>query len=138
MREKAFTLIEILVVITVIGVLFGTVVISYSSLTRSSRDAKRKSDLEQIRSALELYRSNDALAEYPVSSNCTNLASLITTYLPNFPSDPKASVYSYGCLSSSSDYTIGSHLETTTVTCTSLGSCTGGCNYCIGPYGQKP
>ena len=138
MKKKAFTLIEILVVVTIIGVLFGTAAISYSSLSKSSRDAKRKSDLEQIRSALELYRSNDPLAQYPDAGNCTDLASVITTYLPNFPSDPKSGTYSYGCSTSDSDYTIGAFLEVTTSTCSfSLGCGTENCNYCLGPYGQK-
>ncbi len=138
--KKSFTLIEILVAATIIGVLFGVASVSYNSLTKSSRDAKRKADLEQIRAALEMYRSNDVNSSYPTAGTCSALATALsapTNYLPTFPSDPKASFYSYGCVSSSSNYTLGAHFEATTPGCSAPPSCTGGCNYCVGPYGQK-
>jgi len=54
--KKGFTILELLIVIGIISLLvtFGTGI--YSSAQRSSRDAKRKADLEQIAAALELYR----------------------------------------------------------------------------------
>ena len=137
----AFTLIEILVVVTIIGVLFGTAAISYSSLSKSSRDAKRKSDLEQIKAALEMYRSNEPSALYPSAASCDELDNLLELdpYLPNFPKDPKEDTYSYYCATSDSDYTLAAFLEITTSTCfTSLTCGTVECNYCLGPYGQKP
>ena len=138
-NNRSFTLIEILVVVTIIGVLFGVATISYSSLTKSSRDARRKSDLEQIKAALEMYRSNNPLALYPSAASCEELDGLIDSYLPNFPKDPKDGTYTYSCSTSDSDYTIGAYLEITTSSCTSIGGggCTVDCNYCVGPYGQK-
>lgn len=136
--NKGFTLIEVLVAATIIGVLFGVASISYSSLTKSSRDGKRRADLEQIRAGLEMYRSNDTNGEYPTAGSCTALATAISAYLPTFPADPKSSTYSYVCSSSTTDYTIGAYLEATTSTCTSVSGCSSsGCNYCAGPYGQK-
>lgn len=54
--KKGFTLIEILVVMTIIGILAGLSLTASMGAKKSSRDGKRKADLEQIRSALEMYR----------------------------------------------------------------------------------
>jgi len=63
---KGFTLIEILVVATIIGLLASGAIVSYQQLSKQSRDAKRKTDLEQVRAALEMYRSNEDT--YPVGT----------------------------------------------------------------------
>ena len=63
---KGFTLIEILVVATIIGLLASGAIVSYQQLLKQSRDAKRKTDLEQVRAALEMYRSNEDT--YPVGT----------------------------------------------------------------------
>ncbi|KKU11410.1 MAG: hypothetical protein UX17_C0079G0007, partial [Parcubacteria group bacterium GW2011_GWC2_45_7] len=47
-KSFGFTLIEILVVATIIGLLAAGGFVTYSNLSRQSRDAKRKADLEQI------------------------------------------------------------------------------------------
>ena len=67
MKQKGFTLIELLVAMTVAAVLMGLALVSYQSARKSARDAKRKSDLEQIRSALEMYRSDNG--KYPLRIN---------------------------------------------------------------------
>lgn len=94
-----FTLIEILVVISIIAVIITIAIVSYTTINKQSRDAKRKSDLEQIRSALEMYRSDNGY--YP-SVNTTgfgtaaNLGSvLVSTYIPAIPTDPKSSQLYY-------------------------------------------
>lgn len=56
--RNGFTLIELLVVIAVIGLLGSIVLASLNSARAKSRDAKRRSDLAQLRTALELYYSN--------------------------------------------------------------------------------
>ena len=137
MKKKSFTLIEILVVTTIIGLLATTASTIYSQLGKQSRDARRKTDLEQIRSALELYRSNNNVYQASVSTNCSNYTALTgsPTYIQSMPSDPKTG-YNYYCNITSSDYTLGAYLETGSGTCG--GSCgTSSCNYCIGPYGQR-
>lgn len=65
--KRGFTLIEILVVIALIGVLAGLMIVAFQGTRRSSRDGKRKADLEQIRSALEMYKADKG--SYPA---CTN------------------------------------------------------------------
>ncbi len=62
-KKQAFTLIELLVVMVVIGVLTALIVPNYMSARERARDAKRKSDLDQIQKALEMYKMDNA--QYP-------------------------------------------------------------------------
>lgn len=148
---NAFTLIEILVVMTIVGVLAVTTSIGFSSSLRSSRDAKRKADLEQIKAALELYRASNNT--YPavgtgvgqIQLDCTSNGALTDpvggtgTYLSNLPKDPACPTSSYSIATTQSDYTLGAHFEGTTSTCTVALSCGTGiaCNYCLGPLGPR-
>lgn len=139
--KKGFTLIELIIVMAIIGILATTGVFAYQSVLKNSRDAKRKADLEQIRAAVEMFRSNNTASSYPAAGSCGALSSvaLFSTYMPVMPSDPQTG-YTYYCNVLASDYALGARMEGTS-TCTSVSaSCgTGGnCNYCVGPYGQKP
>ncbi|MCK4520480.1 type II secretion system protein [Candidatus Parcubacteria bacterium] len=67
-NKKGFTLIELLVVIAVIGVLSSIVLVSLSGARDRARDAIRKSDMSQIRKALEVYWST--YEHYPPEGLC--------------------------------------------------------------------
>lgn len=54
-KNKGFTLIELLVVIAIIGVLATLLLLQLGSARAKARDAKRISDVTQIRTALEQY-----------------------------------------------------------------------------------
>lgn len=54
-RLKGFTLIEMLVVISLIGILVVMAVASFTSTQKQARDTVRKSDLKQYQNALEAY-----------------------------------------------------------------------------------
>lgn len=54
--KKAFTLIELVVVISIIAVLAGVVIVNTSSAQKIARDNKRKADLTTIQSTLELFQ----------------------------------------------------------------------------------
>ncbi|MDE2031248.1 MAG: type II secretion system protein [Patescibacteria group bacterium] len=70
--KKGFTLIELLVVIAIISLLASIIMSSLDAARSKARDARRKSDVVQIRNALELYYSK--CGTYVVKQNCTGTA----------------------------------------------------------------
>lgn len=63
--KKAFTLIELMVAISLVAILVSLAVVSIKKSQESGRDARRIADLESIRKALEFYK--DANGRYPRS-----------------------------------------------------------------------
>lgn len=60
-KRSGFSLVELLVVITIIGLLLGFATISYANFQQKGRDAKRKADLRATQQALEqFYADNGA------------------------------------------------------------------------------
>lgn len=63
-NTKGFTLIELLVVISIIGLLSSFAIVSLNSARIKARDALRKGDMAQIRTAMYLYFDDNN--QYPV------------------------------------------------------------------------
>ncbi len=136
--ERAFTLIELLVVISIIGVLVALSVFGLQGARQASRDAKRKSDLEQIRSGIEIYKSDcdkypDLIGSSLVGDGSTTSCSTTNTYISTTPVDPTSpnSSYRYANLTTTT-YEICAALEQggDTVTCGGFTSCGNAiCNY---------
>lgn len=53
--RKSFSLIELMIVIAIMGVLAGLITGNFISSLKKGRDARRKTDLEQLQRALEMY-----------------------------------------------------------------------------------
>ncbi len=68
--QKGFTLIELLVVIAIIGLLSSVVFASLNSARAKARDAKRLSEIAELKKGLELYYADNGV--YPPSSSATN------------------------------------------------------------------
>jgi len=64
-NKKGFTLVEMLVVISIIGILSSFAVVSLNSARQKARDALRKGDMAQLRTALNLY-FDDNDYQYPI------------------------------------------------------------------------
>ena len=71
-RNKGFTLIELLVVIAIIGILASIIIVSLIGVRERARDARRKSDLRSLRTALELYYGKNK--KYPSTPTSVNWA----------------------------------------------------------------
>jgi len=116
--NKGFTLIELLLVLAIIGVLTTFLMANFIGAKARARDAERKSDLRQIQSAFELYRSDQG--SYPPAALFICGGSLTnggTTYMQKIPCDPLNSgsnVYTYTPAGTPpTSYTLSACLENT-------------------------
>jgi len=122
-HTRAFTLIELLVVIAIIGVLSSVVLASLNTARGRARDAQRFSDLEQVRTALEMYYADHG--SYPLqttwhgtSPGCysgtsnpnATIPGLAPTYIPAVPVDPNGSgTHCFLYLSNGTNYKFMAH-----------------------------
>lgn len=97
--SRGFTLIELLVVIAIIGLLSAVIIAPIQSSRKKARDAKRVSELREIKKALEIYFDDNG--SYPSTcamsySGASWAAVLPTNYLPRMPLDPINTTSQYG------------------------------------------
>jgi type II secretion system protein G len=97
--QRGFTLIELVVVISILAILSGVLVPRVSNHMRASRDARRLSDIKAVRNAIEQYymdkgeypraNANSAYGGWDVSFDGDFIAVLIENgYLSDAPTDP--------------------------------------------------
>lgn len=110
-NKRAFTLIEVLVVISIIGILMSILVLNFEESRKRARDNVRKSDLKSVQLALEVYKAQNG--KYPDpgcgvapygsaggwagpgpnsagwgTSCSTYIVGLAPDYIPALPNDP--------------------------------------------------
>lgn len=102
MKQRGFTIVELLVVIVVIGILAAITIVAYNGIQNRARDTDRMSDINAIRKALEVYKSFNG--EYPEENATTweysytdpqNFLSALKPYLGKTPVDPVNSTSRY-------------------------------------------
>ena len=131
--KAGFTLIELLVVITIMAILIGVAAVSYRKTIQLGRDSKRKADIEEIRQALETYRSEKG--HYPNTGLEGGLSALAPSYISAIPTDPKSGNYAYVAGSNGTvlTYSLCSSLEIdpvqTLVNCGAADCGSTACNY---------
>ncbi len=121
-KTNAFTIVELIVVITVIAILTGGAALSITSNARNARDTRRRTDIQQIKSSLEFYRSAQPNGFYPVA-----LPTLVPSFMEAVPTDPSSTTttvinYTYtpapsGCNNTTTlctTYSLSTSLETGT------------------------
>lgn len=86
-KTKGFTLIELLVVVTIVGIVSIGSIAVYTNTQQKARDTSRISDMQNIKSAIQLQYMNegvhlppDQIVDYLISKN----------YLTGIPVDPLA------------------------------------------------
>jgi general secretion pathway protein G len=135
-KETGFTLIELLVVISIMGILLALSVYGMQEARRASRDSKRRADIEQIRSALEMYRAD--CGQYPLSIGASIIGNggpgcpVSNVYLSTVPSDPNSPDRSYSYSGTQASYIICAALEqapSPSMDVTGCGNCGATCNY---------
>lgn len=103
-KSKGFTLVELLVVISIIAILSVIGMTVFSGVQKGARDAKRRGDLDAIRLALEQYKAQNG--SYPTAGTSNwcwqtlpcwstgdassgNLGPLLTpNFIQSLPKDP--------------------------------------------------
>lgn len=130
MRNKGFSLVELLVVIGIIALIMVAVFPNFSGARLRARDNQRKIDLKNIQSAMELYKSDQSPPAYMPSptwrpaicgacwssdANCGSVAGS-NIYMRKIPCDPASlttpTPYIYSLNSSDNlKYTLSACLE---------------------------
>ena len=86
--KKAFTLIEILIVVVLLGILAAIVIPQFSDASTDAKLSAQASDLHTLRSQVQLYRAKTG--GFPA-----NLAALAPDYIESVPTNPVTSA-AYG------------------------------------------
>jgi prepilin-type N-terminal cleavage/methylation domain-containing protein len=84
--SRGFTLVELLVVIAIIGILSTLLLLQLNVARQKARDAKRVADMNQVRSALELYYDDEG--HYMESNTLVDITAALSKYLTRIPTDP--------------------------------------------------
>ncbi len=105
-RPKGFTLLEIMVVVTIVSFLLVVGIVSFNQSLKESRDKARMAQLEQMRVALELYKAQNGVYpakgcgvterwagpgphSAPWTGTCPEyIAGLVPDFIADLPEDP--------------------------------------------------
>ncbi len=103
--ERGLSLIELMVVVSIIAILSALLYANFNEGGEQARDAERKADLRTIQSALELYKnrygrypagcnsagtwSGQVGTAYTCASGSQYITALAPEFLPVLPTDPK-------------------------------------------------
>ncbi len=150
-KSKAFTLIELMVVVAIIGILSAIITANLATSKSKARDAKRISDLASLQLAMELYF--DRCNQYPTAASgmpdITSTAGCpttpvikLSTFISQIPVYPTpGSAYAYDLKGDYSDYVLKAVLENSSSLDRFIGTspfdntfvCNGTTDYCVQP-----
>jgi prepilin-type N-terminal cleavage/methylation domain-containing protein len=115
--QKGFTLVEVLIVISIIGLLASIILVGLGGFRAKGRDTRRVADLRAVQAALELYYTK--FNEYPSDNNWDALSSALRTAgigVTSIPRDPASAQggydqYAYDTSSDKQSYILRARLE---------------------------
>ena len=89
MRRRAFTLIEILIVVVILGILAAIIVPRFADAAGDSNDASLRTQLRIVRTQIELFRVQN-MADPDLSAGQQWNELLVNNYLHQVPINPPA------------------------------------------------
>ena len=93
--KKAFTLVEMLIVVIIIGILMAALLPRLKGAQERARDTARKANISQISTALEMYFNDNGY--YPNGQCVSDLKqALVPQYMSDLPTDPQKGRIAYG------------------------------------------
>ena len=105
--KSGFTLIEVLIVVSIIGLLSAVVLVGLGGFRSRGRDARRVTDLKSIQNGLELYYSKNN--EYPATLDVLMTAGI---GINKIPKDPIGSAnYLYSLSTNKQSYVVAATLD---------------------------
>ncbi|MDD3488159.1 MAG: type II secretion system protein [Candidatus Pacebacteria bacterium] len=119
-NKKGFTLIEMLIVITIIAVLASLILVGMGGARQKSRDSKRVADLHNVMNALELYYSfkghypkgtYNSVQSWDTFVNDITKEKLSIGRIPRDPLNTGLYYYRYASNDLGTDYVLGARLE---------------------------
>jgi prepilin-type N-terminal cleavage/methylation domain-containing protein len=117
-KSKGFTLIEMLIVITIIALLASLILVGMGGARAKTRDSRRVADLHNIMNALELYYAKNGVypeGTYSSSTSWDTFRTILTgagigvSRVPQDPLNNTTYYYQYG--GTTTDYVLGALLE---------------------------
>ena len=124
--KKAFTLVELIVVITILAILWTIAFVSMSWYSKTARDSTRTSDISKIKSSLELFHINSNKYPDPTEAQPITYSGWLAWYqwifwnstfinvekLDKIPKDPLTEKeYAYSVLNTKQEYEIAWIME---------------------------
>ncbi|HSW90060.1 MAG TPA: type II secretion system protein [Patescibacteria group bacterium] len=108
-KRNGFTLLELLVVISIIAILIGLSTVSFTTAQKKARNAKRRGDMKAVQNAFEQYNSVNGT----YNATCDTMASgSLSAGLPLDPKNVAPLTYAYTCAAST--YCVCANLEAET------------------------
>jgi len=111
LKSFGFTVIELLVVVSIIGVLASMITVNINDSRKKARDTKRIADLDSMKTALEIY--NNQNGAYPDggcvesgSSGWATLQTLLAPYLSKLPTADMSDHPYFYCSTDGTDFTL--------------------------------
>jgi prepilin-type N-terminal cleavage/methylation domain-containing protein len=110
-NKKGFSLVELLVVITIIAILSVVAYTAVGGNTMKARDAKRKQDLGTIQQALEIYYAEKGVYPSAPLTYGTGSRQITKKHLSAIPTDPATKQPYFYKDDSTSEYELAAALE---------------------------
>ena len=105
--KRAFTLIEILIVVVILGILAAIVIPQFTDASQQASNASVQSQLQTIRAQVELFRVKNNGANPDLSADWDDLVLASPPYLHSAPTNPLVAAAAQAAIGTSASTSVG-------------------------------